>query len=222
MVGKIYAAIAAVSEEAGALAPTKNGAGVPFAFRGVDATVAHVAPHLKKHGIIVYPEVLESFHGTREVGSKAITQTEIKTAFHFVHIEDGSEVIATTIGLAQDFSDRSAAQAQSVAFRVAILQTFTLPTHSPEPEEVGETVQKGIAEERAKAPAHTGAPAKPSVAQLKARVGNLVSEGKATAAEVDAYGDEISRAPKAEWTRDGAILERVIQHFQGARVPVNA
>lgn len=215
--GKIYAAIAAVSAEAGALAPTKNGAGVPFAFRGVDATVAHVAPYLKKHGIVVFPEVLDSFHSGREVGNKVVTQTEIRTAFHFVHVEDGSEVVATTIGLAQDFSDRSAAQAQSVAFRVAILQTFTLPTHEKEPEEVGEIVQKGIAEEKAKtAPKST----KPTAAQLKAQVSALVSSGKASAADIDAYGDEISREPKTKWSTDGAILERIIEHF--SKVPVNA
>lgn len=209
--GKIYAAIAAVSSEAGALAPTKNGAGVPFAFRGVDATVAHVAPYLKKHGIVVFPEVVDSFHSAREVGSKVVTQTEIRTAFHFVHIEDGSEVVATTIGLAQDFSDRSAAQAQSVAFRVAILQTFTLPTHEKEPEEVGEIVQKGIAEEKANATPKT--PAKPTVAALKQQVGALVSSGRATGAEVDAYGDLISKTDKAEWSKDGRILDLIVKHF---------
>ena len=46
-------------------------------------------------------------------------------------------ITATTGGLANDYADRSTAQAQSVAFRVALLQTFALPTHSPEPEQTG-------------------------------------------------------------------------------------
>lgn len=213
MTGKIFAAIAEVSDRAGALAPQKGGAGVPFAFRGVDATVAHVAPFLKEHGIIIVPEVLEVKHTAREVGNKVVTQTELRTAFHFVHTEDGSEVVATTVGLAQDFSDRSAAQAQSVAFRVAILQTFTLPTHDKEPEEVGEEIQRGIAAAGGAKAAAPAGPKKKSVAQLSAEIGKVIASGKATADAVNAKGAEISRDDTLKWKADGAVLEQLLDHF---------
>ena len=65
-----------------------------------------------------------------------MTTSEILTKFTF-YAPDGSNLSATTAGLANDYADRSAAQAQSVAFRVALLQTFALPTHSLEPEQTG-------------------------------------------------------------------------------------
>lgn len=209
---KIYAAIAAVTDEAGALAPSKNG-GVPFAFRGIDAVVNHVSPLLKKHGIVVHPQVQERTTTYREVGNKVVTQTDLLTAFHFVHVEDGSEVVSITAGLAQDFADRSHAQAQSVAFRVALLQTFALPTDSPEPEITGEEIIKGTAVEKAKASSAPVAPKKPSVAQLSASIGKLISSGTVTADQVNAYGSEISRSEPAQWKADGAILERVLEKF---------
>src|SRR5690606_3994165 len=55
---------------------------------------------------------------------------------------DGSSVVVVTPGLADDFADRSTAQAMSVAYRVALLQLFHLPTHSKEPEETGEETMK--------------------------------------------------------------------------------
>lgn len=141
----IYQIISKIGEEAGALAPEKTG-GVPFAFRGVDGTVAHLVPHLRKYGVITVPEVIDQRVTQREVGNnKTITQTEVLTRFHF-YAPDGTSVTATTAGLAQDYSDRSTSQAQSVAFRIALLQTFTLPTHDKEPEVAGEETQKVIAD----------------------------------------------------------------------------
>ena len=54
----IYQIISKVSEEAGALAPESKG-GVPFAFRGIDGTVAHLSPVLRKYGVVVVPTVIE-------------------------------------------------------------------------------------------------------------------------------------------------------------------
>lgn len=213
--GKIYSAIASIQQNAGALAPQKSG-GVPFAFRGVDATVAHIAPHLREHNVIVVPEVLEHFHSSRDIGNKVLTQTELRTAFHFIHTEDGSEVVATTAGIAQDYADRSASQAQSVAFRVALLQTFFLPTNEKEPEERGEEVQRTTAEERGNASKAPAGPAKPTVTQLKSQIAKLVSSGKVTGAQIDEYGTEIAREPRQKWESDGAILSRIIDHFANA------
>lgn len=157
MTENIYQIISKIGEEAGALAPEKTG-GVPFAFRGVDGTVAHLVPHLRKYGVITVPEVVSQNVTQREVGNnKTITQTEVLTRFHF-YAPDGTSVTATTAGLAQDYSDRSTSQAQSVAFRIALLQTFTLPTHDKEPEVAGEETQKVIADN----PKSTPAPTKPA------------------------------------------------------------
>lgn len=131
----IYQILDRISNEAGALAPEAKG-GVPFAFRGIDGTVAHLSPLLRKYGVVVVPTVTQKAVSSAASGNKVVTTTDLTTQFTF-YAPDGTNVVATTAGLANDYADRSTAQAQSVAFRVALLQTFALPTHSPEPEQTG-------------------------------------------------------------------------------------
>lgn len=177
----IYQIISKISDEAGALAPTKaDGSGLAFAFRGVDAVVAHVAPFLNKYGVIVVPEVLDRKTTARDLvnrdgslNGKAVTQTDLVTKFTF-YAPDGSSVSATTIGLAQDYADRSAAQAQSVAFRVAILQTFHLPTHDKEPEVAGEETQRYL--EKVQEADQSAAAPKETIDSVRAEIGKLIGD----------------------------------------------
>jgi hypothetical protein len=140
----IYELISTISKEAGAISLTKS-EGVPFPFRGIDTTVNHLAPLLQKYGVITVPSVVSCNVTTREVGNRVVTTSDIITAFTF-YAPDGSHVVAQTAGLANDFGDRSTAQAQSVAFRIALLQTFTLPTQTTDPEMSGQKVQDGTEE----------------------------------------------------------------------------
>lgn len=227
----IHAAISEISKDAGALAPQKQGAGVPFAFRGVDQVVSHLAPHLKAHGVIVTPEVLETTHTSRDVlkpngepSGKVITQTELRTRFTFTAIEDGSSISAVTAGLAQDFADRSAAQAQSVAFRVALLQVFSLPTTDKEPEERSEEIIKGRAEIAAQpaGPRPSVTHAGPALTTLQQTVRALVAgeytdrngtvHDKVDPAQIEALGLKISGKKEGDntWKKDAKILQAVI------------
>ena len=137
---QIYTLINDVKKKVGPLAPKKT-AGVPFPFRGIDGTVNHVASAVNEAGIVIVPRVLEHEVLPRELkDGRVVKTTKVTTEFVF-YAPDGSSVSAITSGLADDFADRSTAQAQSVAFRVALLQTFLLPTQSSEPEETGQKVQ---------------------------------------------------------------------------------
>lgn len=164
----IYQIISAISKEAGPLAAEKSG-GVPFAFRGINAVVDKLAPLLNKYEVITVPEVLEHKVTSNPSGNKVVTTTEILAHYHF-YAPDGTKVTATTAGLANDYADRSSAQAQSVAFRTALLQTFTLPSSDPEPEQTGV--------EREAPSAQSAAPAKPSVGQQKS-VASMTEEIRA-------------------------------------------
>jgi hypothetical protein len=224
----IHRAIAEISKDAGALAPQKQGAGVPFAFRGVDQVVSHLAPHLKQHGVIVVPEVLEVKNSSREVllkdgspSGKLVTQTELRTRFEFVAVEDGSSIAATTTGLAQDFADRSAAQAQSVAFRVALLQVFSLPTTDKEPEVTGQEVIDGRAAAAAQPGARvTKASSGPNVTELQNKIRQLVAGEyveettgevlKVAGEKIDELGEKISGKKDASWKRSPEILQKVL------------
>lgn len=207
--------ISIISAEAGALAPVSKG-GVPFPFRGVDGTVNHLAPKLQKYGVIVVPEVLSAVTTPNAVGNRTVKTTEVVTRFTF-YAPDGSHLSATTAGLADDFADRSAAQAQSVAYRIALLQTFSLPTQSPEPEESGQAVQDGRG-----APA-TAAPQQPRSAATvaNAKVGltdaaSYVAEIKKAAgtkglsgAQINAKGQELAN-DDPDWMNNTAVLKAVL------------
>lgn len=216
----IYQLISTISAEAGALAPEKT-SGVPFAFRGVDAVVSHVAPLLKKYGVIVVPNVIEVKTTYREINpTKGVTQTDLVTEFRFF-APDGTSVSAITAGLAQDYADRSAAQAQSVAFRVALLQTFALPTTDKEPEVVGEETQKFIRENAATAKQAPAAAGGVTVTKLTRHIKELIAGEYVDEAgvvheavpveRINELGKEISGKEGNAWRTDIGVLGKVIK-----------
>ena len=168
--------ISRISHEAGALAKTRaEGGGVPFAFRGIDGVINHLSPFLQDYGVVIVPAVVDKITSMREIqGGKAITQTDILVMYTF-HAPDGSTVSVQTAGLAQDYADRSAAQAQSVALRVALLQTFFLPTQDREPEVAGEDTQKYIEGNAEAAARATAGPKQPTVTAQQ-KIGRLIGD----------------------------------------------
>lgn len=210
----IYQIISKISAEAGALAPeAKNG--VPFAFRGVDAVVNHLAPLLREYGVITVPEVLEHRVTSRDLPqNKALTQSEVLVAFHF-YAPDGTQVIATTAGLAQDYADRSTAQAQSVAYRVALLQTFTLPTTDKDPEERGEDNAKFVADltanEEKNSKGSNPKPATETVDSVRALIGKIIHDetNDWDSDRINEFGDKITKKDRKVWFDSVADLKTV-------------
>jgi hypothetical protein len=105
-----------------------------YAFRGVDAVVNAVGPALREHGVIVLPEVLEDTF--REYQSKSggqMQECRVRMRYTFVG-PDGSTLACSAIGQSSDSSDKAASKAQSVAYRVALLQALCIPTDEPDPD----------------------------------------------------------------------------------------
>lgn len=209
--------ISIISKEAGALAPESKG-GVPFPFRGVDGTVNHLAPKLQKYGVIVVPEVLSAITTPNAVGNRTVKTSEVTTRFTF-YAPDGSYIQATTAGLADDFADRSVAQAQSVAYRIALLQTFSLPTQSPEPEESGQAVQDGRGATPAAAPQQPRAlstitnagvgRAPETAAEFVAEIKKAAGAKGLTGAQINAKGQELAN-DDPDWMNNTAVLKAVL------------
>lgn len=139
----IYAKVQAIREQVGAV--RKEGAGgVPYNFRGIDQVTNAIYPALNEHGVIIYPTgadrtLTQRLVGGQEkngvlVGQKLMSTSDITLRLRAVAVEDGSYIDIEVAGESQDYSDKSTAQAHSVAYRIAILQTFTLPTDAPDPE----------------------------------------------------------------------------------------
>ncbi len=130
-----------IAAQVGVLEPSKSG-GVPFAFRGVDATVAHLTPMLIKHGVLVVPHVDSHLVTQREAGAKVITKTEVEVTYRFFG-PAGDSLEVRTAGQADDFADRSTAQAMSVAYRIALLQAFHIAAFGNE-----EAFSEGVKNDR--------------------------------------------------------------------------
>lgn len=152
----IFERILAVADEVGAIELEKTG-GVPFAYRGVDRVVGKLSPLLNKHGVFVVPvETIQILEG-RDAANKVLTKADVNVKWRF-YGKLGDFVEASTPGQADDFADRSTAQAMSVAFRILLLQTFHIPAFGNEEEDSEATAKKASAGEAKVAQARAAAP----------------------------------------------------------------
>lgn len=108
--------------------------GLGFAFRGIDAVVNAVAPALRKHGVVVLPEVLDvAYRDVKTSTGKPSRECTVRVRYTF-YGPDGSSLAATTAGESLDSGDKGTAKAMSVAFRIALLQALALPTDDRDPD----------------------------------------------------------------------------------------
>lgn len=105
-----------------------------FMFRGIDRVINEVGPALRKHRVVVLPEIrdLSSRDVTTEKG-KTSREVTVTVAYTF-HGPDGDSVTCVVPGEAQDTGDKAVSKAMSVAFRTALLQALTIPTQERDPD----------------------------------------------------------------------------------------
>lgn len=131
---KIYAALAAVMGEVDHVAKRDRNDHQQFMFRGIDAVVNAVGPALRKHKVIVVPEVESvSYMPVTTSNNKAANACRVVVSYIFIAV-DGSQVSVKVAGEAWDHGDKATPKAMSVAFRTALLQALALPTDDPDPD----------------------------------------------------------------------------------------
>lgn len=131
---KIYAALAAVMGEVDHVAKRDRNDHQQFMFRGIDAVVNAVGPALRKHRVIVVPEVESvSYMPVTTSNNKAANACRVVVSYIFIAV-DGSQVAVKVAGEAWDHGDKATPKAMSVAFRTALLQALALPTDDPDPD----------------------------------------------------------------------------------------
>ena len=147
----IYQALSAVMTDVGAVRKDSKNQSQGFNFRGIDSVVNAVSPALRKHGVIVFPQVHQVEYDTVSIGSKGtqMGHCRVKVTYTFV-AHDGSNIEATVVAESMDSGDKATAKAMSVAFRTCLLQTLCLPTDETDPD----------AESYERAPKQTAAPAR--------------------------------------------------------------
>jgi len=134
----IHGAMLAAMQAIGAVAKSDRNQAQGFNFRGIDSVLNVVGPALRDAGIYVLPEVerLDYEPVTTEARGKTQHSVQVRAAvaYSFVAL-DGSVVVARVVGEAIDYGDKGVAKAMSVAYRIALLQVFAIPTDDTEPDE---------------------------------------------------------------------------------------
>ena len=133
---KIHEALAAVMVDVKAVGKHDRNNQQGFSFRGIEGTLNAVGPILRKHGVIVAPEVLNVERGDVLVGQKQTRMGHVLVTVRYRwYGPEGDHIDSVTIGEAMDSGDKAASKAMSVAFRTAMLQTLALPTDEPDPDQ---------------------------------------------------------------------------------------
>lgn len=157
---KIYQAIAGVMADVGAIGKDSVNEQQRFKYRGIDAVMNALQPAFIKHGIFVYPEILEHTREERQnAKGTTLIYSVIKVAYHFTAM-DGSDVVVTVIGEGMDTGDKATNKALSIAFKYACFQLFCIPTeemrdpdaevHEVKPERISPIMVQTIRSEMAK------------------------------------------------------------------------
>lgn len=105
-----------------------------FVFRGIDAVVDKVGPVLRTHNVIIIPDAEEITTERYISRGGAHMQGAIVRMRYTVHGPAGDSFSGSTYGQAADSGDKAVSKAQSVAYRVFLLQGLTIPTHDPDPD----------------------------------------------------------------------------------------
>lgn len=131
----IFEALSAVMADVGAVRKDSKNTSQNFNFRGIDAVVNAVSPALRKHGVVVFPDVLWIDYQTVTIGSKGTQMGHCKVKVRYTFAaKDGSKIEAAVFAEAMDSGDKATAKAMSVAFRTCLLQTLCLPTDEIDPD----------------------------------------------------------------------------------------
>lgn len=106
-----------------------------YVFRGVDTVVDAVGPVLRKHHVIVVPNVRTFDYGEIATGTdrKPMGHARVVVEYTFYAL-DGSHIVSSAAGEAFDSGDKATPKAMSVAYRTALLQALCVPTGDPEPD----------------------------------------------------------------------------------------
>jgi len=147
---KIYAALAAVMAEVGAVGKNGTNTQQNYKFRGIDDVLAATQHVMAKHKVLCVPCVIDrerEYIETRNGGKMASVRLLVKFTFY---AEDGSSVESVTLGEAMDSGDKATNKAMATALKYCLTMGLLMPTR--EDDRDTETVSPEMAGKRSPAP----------------------------------------------------------------------
>lgn len=142
---KIYAAIAGVIADCGAVGKDKVNKQQGFKYRSVDDVFNALHPALAKNKVVIIPTVVE--RQFEEVGKTkngaAIIKVICKVKYD-ICAEDGSRVTSIIYGEGMDMGDKATNKAMAIAYKYLCFQVFCIPTEEmtdPDGESLEEEIE---------------------------------------------------------------------------------
>lgn len=106
-----------------------------FPFRGIDSVLNAVGPALRAHRVFVVPTTVEVVSEERYVTKKGTSMHAVILRVTWtVRGPNQTSFQGVTLGQAADSGDKVIAKAQSVAYRVFLINSLALPTGEPDPD----------------------------------------------------------------------------------------
>lgn len=172
----IYAAMAGIISELEAVKKGKEGSNGSqrFKYRGIDDAYNALHPLLAKYKVATVPSVQDII--------VVDNLTTLKVEYHFVSLEDGSEIVATSVGQGRGGDDKSSNKAMSGAHKAAIYQTFCIPTEDLDDADAADAASGKAAKPTAVKPAPKGDEVKDIVRRITEIMGrHAISKEQFTA-----------------------------------------
>lgn len=144
----VHQAWSAVMQDVQGIAKTQEVTTGParFRFRGIDQVMSAVGPALRAHGVSVVPTAEHIDLERYQTAKGGLMQGAIVRMRYTVYGPDGDHFDGAAYGQAADAGDKAVSKAQSVAYRMFLLQALTIPTDEPDPDyEVHERVDPLVA-----------------------------------------------------------------------------
>jgi len=219
----------------------KNGIGPQtqgsYKFLAVDDVLKGLKPLLNEHGIIVVPNLIDhGFHYNPALAKdnervpRESVQGWVKYDFEYIAVEDGSSIHSVVVGEGIDTQDKAIRKATTSAWKISLIQTFSLVTGEIDPD-----AQDGAAAAQEASPSSSPAQAKIAKAQGGGQVTRKSTGGPTTAGEYrtailaavkngggvanyEKVGNRISGKPKSEWLNDIEVLNGVLKALEAGEV----
>jgi ERF superfamily len=134
----VQVAVARVMRDIGTIgkADRFDGNGTRYNFRGIDRVVNAVGPVLRKHGVLVVPELVSTdYRDVARANGGRSHECLVVMRYRWIG-PAGDEIVATVAGENLDTSDKSTSKAQSVAWRTCLIQMLAIPTGDPDPDSI--------------------------------------------------------------------------------------
>lgn len=126
--GAIYALIAKVMDEVGAIGKNRANEAQRYRFRGIDDVYNALHPAMVKHGVVCEPYVEDHKSETYKTAKGSEMYRVIVTMRVRFMAPDGSAIEARAVGEGSDSGDKATNKAMAAAMKYACLMTFVIPT----------------------------------------------------------------------------------------------